>query len=707
MTEELTRKIMELLGSDEALRKRELARRLTLRGAQHKQLGRLLDKLVASGRLEQRRGAYRLARGIMVEGQYSATDRGYGFVAVEGRRDDLLIPARSTGSAMDGDQVKVVVRRSPRDHRDYGEITEVVTRAHSRMVGTYQQQSSGALVLPQGIRQARPVRVRSEAGIVTGDMVIVAIEQFPRGEEFASGRILERLGASDDPQTDIAAVIHAKKLPHAFSPAAIKEAEATVQQIDADDLSGRVDLCEVPLVTIDGETARDFDDAVAVVRESDGYKLWVAIADVAHYVTPDSALDQDALERGTSVYFPGFVLPMLPEALSNGICSLNPQVDRLVMAAELRIDSQGEVRDARFYEAVMNSRARLTYTQVAGCLNGEEGAVPAPLGRQLQVMDELAAILTQRRNERGSLDLDISETEIRVDESGRPIDVVKIERNRAHRLIEELMLIANQAVARYLAKKGRTFLYRVHDAPDQQKLDELQQLAAACGHGFVLGKDLHAALQNLLHDVAGEPEGRLINEQLLRSLQQAVYSPHNIGHFGLAIDDYCHFTSPIRRYPDLQVHRELKLALAGAPEGSGLSIPRLEQLGASCSAQERRAMEAERDLKQLRCCQIMQGRIGEEFSGIVVSVVEFGLFIELDDLLIEGLVHIRAMQGDYYHFDPMHRTLTGERRRQQFHIGMPVRVKVEKVDTIRRRIDFSLVEQPSASSGSAGKKKDI
>lgn len=690
MKDELEQRLLTALAGGKGLRKRELAQRLALRGTQHKQLARLLDKLVAAGRIEERRGSYRLASKVMAEGLYSASDRGYGFVAVEGRQDDLFIPARHTGSAMDGDRVKAVVRRSARDRRTYGEIVDILSRAHDRMVGIYQQHQGQGLVLPQGIRQARPVRVKPAEGVASGDVVLVAIDQFARGETFAAGHILERLGSSGDPQTDIAAVVYSKNLPHVFSPAALQEAAALGHGIDDAELIGRTDLRDIPLVTIDGETAKDFDDAVAAVREADGYRLWVAIADVAHYVAPDSALDRDALERGTSVYFPGFVLPMLPEALSNGICSLNPQVDRLVMTAELRLGRQGDVQEANFYPAVMNSRARLTYTRVAATLDGDTSAVPEDLVIPLQVLDELAAVLARRRAEGGSLDLDIGETEIRVDANGRPLDVVKVERNRAHRLIEELMLAANQAVARYLAKKGKAFLYRVHDAPDQQKLEELQQLAADCGHGFVLGADLHGALQGLLGAVRDTPEGRLINEHLLRSLQQAIYSPHNIGHFGLAAEDYCHFTSPIRRYPDLQVHRELKRTLehAGA---SGLSIARLEQLGAACSSQERRAMEAERDIKQLRCCQIMEKRTGEEFTGIIVSVTEFGVFVELDELLIEGLVHIRSMTGDYYHFDPVHHTLTGERRRQQLRIGLPVRVRVERVDVSRRRIDLSLV----------------
>jgi ribonuclease R len=368
------------------------------------------------------------------------------------------------------------------------------------------------------------------------------------------------------------------------------------------------------------------------------------------------------------------------------------------MTAELHIGLQGEPLAAQFYPAVINSHARLTYTRVAACLDADERTdLAAELVSQLQQMAELARILSRMRTERGSLNLDIDEVEILVDAQGRPVELVKVERTIAHRLVEEFMLAANEAVARFLGGGGWPLLYRVHEVPDPDKLEELQQLAASCGHGLLLGSRLHKSMQVLLNSVAGRPEGRLINQQLLRSLQQAIYTPHNVGHFGLAAEDYCHFTSPIRRYPDLVVHRVLKLAVSGQPKSCAAGIDQLEILGSECSAKERRAMEAERDLLDLRRCQLMLERVGDEFGGIISAVVEFGFFVELDDLLVEGLVHMRTMQEDFYHFDPALLTLTGERQRRQYRVGMPVRVKLDRVDLPRRRIDFVLAESPARS----------
>lgn len=686
--------------------RRALAERLDLRGGERKVLTRVLKQMVRDGVLEEQGGRYHAAAATTVTGTFSRTDQGYGFVVVIGRAEDVFIPAQHVGSAMNGDQVRVRLRRSLRDRRQYGEIAAILTRAHSRVIGTLQLDSAGALVIPHDSRQGPLVRVALVAGVAVGDVVEVAIERYPEGGAPARGRISERLGSATDPHVDVVSVIRTKNIPDSFSAQTMEVIATVATEVSAEDFTGRTDLRNLLLVTIDGETARDFDDAVALQKAEDGsFRLWVCIADVAHYVAVQGPIDQDARERGTSVYFPGFVVPMLPEALSNGICSLNPGVDRLVMTAELQISAQGETLAAQFYPAVMNSHARLTYTQVAACLAGADAAVVSqPVRSQLQQMAELAEILTRMRYERGSLNLDLAEVEIRVDETGRPLELVKIERTMAHRLVEEFMLAANEAVAGFLDRQGWPFLYRVHEEPEQGRLEELQQLAASCGHGLVLGADLHRGLQKLLEAVVDKPEARLISEQLLRSLQQAVYTPHNEGHFGLAAEDYCHFTSPIRRYPDLVVHRILKSALAGQSKKAAPGIEQLELLGTECSFKERRAMEAERDLLDLRRCQLMQDRIGEVFAGIISSVVEFGFFVELEVELVEGLVHIRALKDDFYHFDPAALTLTGERERRQFRIGVPVTVKLDRVDLRRRRIDFVLAE-PAAMIGSAPRQR--
>ncbi len=704
---DLSERIVALLAAGKKLDRRMMAEQLDLRGGQRKELTRVLHQMTAAGQLEQRRGVYRLNPDrAAIEGIFKCTEREYGFVQVGGR-EDIFIPAQHVGSALDGDRVQVEIRRSTHDQRPFGIISTILERARAHVVGTLRQSRSGGLVLPQD-RQAGPtVQVDQVEGCQDGDLVEVLIEQYGEQGTAARGKIVERLGRSGDPYTDVITILRSKKIPDVFSAETLAAVAEVPGQVEDHDLSGRTDLRQLPLVTIDGETARDFDDAVCVRLEPDGsYRLWVCIADVAHYVPFAGAIDVDARERGTSIYFPGFVVPMLPEALSNGICSLNPEVDRLVMTAELKISSTGENLAAGFYPAVMNSHARLTYTQVAALLEGADGqALPANIQKSLQQMADLAKILAQMRYQRGSLNLDLPEVEIRVDDSGRPLELVKIERNIAHHLIEELMLAANEAVAHYLGAHEWPFLYRVHGAPDEAKLEELQQLAAGCGHGLVLGKNLHRSLQELLNNVADQPEGRLISEQLLRSLQQAVYTPHNEGHFGLAAEEYCHFTSPIRRYPDLLVHRVLKQALAGAAKSSASGIAALETLGDECSSRERRAMEAERDLGDLRRCQLMEDRVGETFTGVISSVTEFGFFVELDDNLIEGLVHVRTLTGDFYHYDPTTLSLTGEHSRQQFRVGMSLEVKLERVDTARRRIDFSPLVFPDSNRGEGRKKK--
>ncbi|SEA37987.1 RNAse R [Desulfuromusa kysingii] len=684
-----------------SLTRRELAERLDLHGRERKLLSKALERLNSNGTLQERRGGYRLLpqQQRTLEGLFSLADKGYGFLRLdEEQKEDLFIPARYVGSAMEGDRVQVSCHVSPRDRRHYAKVLKVVQRAHKRMIGFYQQRGKGAEVWPLNKKLGGQILVSRSNNVNPGEIVEVEISQYAHGDIPARGEIVEVIGAANNPQVDIETVIRSHDLPHRFSDAALAQAEIATTSITPEEIVERVDLRHLPLVTIDGETAKDFDDAVALQTQADGsWKLWVAIADVSHYVTPQSPLDIDAIERGTSVYFPGFCLPMLPAALSNGICSLNPDEERLVMTAELLFSADGTRLESNFYPAVIRSHARLTYTQVSVCLqNPAQSDLDIDLIPQLQQMVELATALGQKRQLRGSLDLDLPEVEVVLDSDGAPIDLVKTERTMAHRLIEEFMLAANEAVADYLTEKGWNFLYRIHEEPDLLKLQELQQLAAQCGVGLVLGKKLQTSLQQLLIDIADKPEARLISQQLLRSLQQACYSPVNSGHFGLATDCYCHFTSPIRRYPDLVVHRILKLALSEQPQSASLTMSQLTKLGLDCSTKERRAMQAERDLVNLRCCQVISKRLGEEFSGTISSVTEFGFFVELDGIYVEGLVHLRTLQDDYYHFDSTTMTLVGEHRRNEFRVGMPVKVKVAKVELWRRRIDFSLLENANS-----------
>ena len=471
-------------------------------------------------------------------------------------------------------------------------------------------------------------------------------------------------------------------------------------QVQEDELADRVDLRDMTTVTIDGETAKDFDDAVAVRREQGGkIRLWVSIADVGHYVQEGSLIDREAYERGTSVYFPGQCIPMLPEHLSNGICSLNPQVERLTMTAEMLFDRQGERLESRFYPSVIRSRARLTYTEVSAIIEKDDGQVKAAYPHvvdDLQIMKELAERLMSMRRRRGSLDFDLPEAEIILDLRGRIEDIVRSERNLAHRLIEEFMLAANEAVARYVSDREAPLLYRIHEAPDPEKLQELREFARNFGHDLRLqdSQVRPGQLQELLSEVEGQAEERLINQVLLRAMQQARYSPENAGHFGLAAENYCHFTSPIRRYPDLIVHRILREVILheGLPARRRQELEQmLPQAGEDTSARERRAMEAEREIVTLKKCQFMVERVGEEFEGFISGVQSFGLFVELKDMFVEGLVHISTLEDDFYHYEEEQYRLIGENSRRIFQVGDSVKVKVDNVSLERLEIDFRLV----------------
>lgn len=686
--------LLLLKQSRRRLNRRTLAEQLDLRGQERKQLTRILNQLVRKKVLDERKGLYRLTpQQKLVVGTFSKAEKGYGFLRPDDPElDDLYIPARAVGSAMDGDRIEGSCHFSPRQGRPFARIHKIVERAHKQLIGTYQSRRDAAEVWPLNRSLGGPILVKSRANIVNGDVVNVEIDQYINGPRPGRGRIIEHLGSSDDPLIDIESVIRQHDLPHRFSVESLAQAERLAQNVSSEDIADRTDLRDLPLITIDGESAKDFDDAVAVRQErKDRYRLWVCIADVSHYVEPESCIDNEALERGTSVYFPGTCLPMLPEALSNGICSLNPDEDRLVMTAEMLIDDGGTTLESTFYPAVMRSHARLTYTEVAANLKPRiTSDLTSEMQQQLKIMAKLAKNLSAMRQKRGSLDLDLPEADIVLDQDGRPVDLKKLQRTEAHRLIEEFMLAANEAVAHFLTRSGRPMLYRIHEQPDISKLQDLQQLAAQFGIGMILGSNLQRSLQDLLEAVKDKPEARMIQQHLLRSLQQACYAPENRGHFGLAASHYCHFTSPIRRYPDLAVHRVLKQTLKQR-KNTQPAGKKLQRLAQDCSDKERRAMQAERDLLELRSCQVMADHVGESYRGSIASVTEFGFFVELDDLFVDGLVHIRSL-NDYFQFDPTTMALTGERSRQSYRAGMRVRVRVKQVELWRRRIDFTLAE---------------
>lgn len=685
---------------------REIQELLDLSAGERKVLGKSLKSMVKDGSLVQLKGGRFALPGKvnLVVGTLTVHRDGYGFVTPrDTNAHDIFVPARHVRPAMHGDRVVVRMERALRTGRPEGRVIRVEERAHKTLVGRYRAERGVGFVSPAAAHLHEDILIPLDAaaGAIPGQMVLVEIDSYPGATRGAVGRVSEVLGDASDPDVEIRVAAIQFHLPYEFSPQVQAEADSVPRQITAQDMAGREDLRTLAFVTIDGETAKDFDDAVAIARNGAGYRLWVAIADVAHYVASESLIDSAALERGTSVYFPGACLPMLPEALSNGICSLNPQADRLVMVAELDFDSRGQRTAMRFCPAVIQSRARLTYTEVAAVL---VDADPEALLRQkslladLELMRELAELRIEIRHRRGSLDFDLPEAEIHLDLRGRPENIVRAERNLAHRLIEEFMLAANEAVAAWLVSQHEPMIFRVHEAPSEGKMAAFQEFIAHFNQGISLPVEgvSPKLLQEFLARIAGRPEEQVINHVLLRSLPQAYYSTNNLGHFGLAAENYCHFTSPIRRYPDLAVHRILKNKLAKLKKASPPGKMPLDKIAELSSVAERRAMEAERDIIKLKKCQFMADKVGEKYSGMVTSVHSFGFFVELHEMYVEGLVHVSTLDDDFYQLEEERHRLIGMNRRREFGIGTPVEVFVQKVDYDRREIDFRLVEPTGA-----------
>lgn len=683
---------------------RELLDHFSLSRPQRQAAMRLLKSLVEEGALVHIKGdRYSLPRQLnLVTGTVSAHRDGYGFVSpASGEGSDVFVPARYMREVMHGDRVVVRVEHGLRSGRPEGRIIRVLERAHQTLVGRFEAGRRFGYVVPADPRLGSDLFISKAAArqVRSGQMVVARVDTYPGKNRSAEGTIIEVLGDPADPEVEVLIIAHKYGLPVEFPGEVLAAAAEVPERVEEADRQGREDLRQLPTVTIDGETARDFDDAVSVRREADGQiRLWVSIADVGHYVAEGGPVDLEAYERATSVYFPGKCIPMLPEKLSNGICSLNPGVERLAMTAEMLFDRQGHRLESRFYPSVIRSRARLTYTEVAAMVAQED---PETIARyreiypHLQTMAELARSLTSMRRQRGSLDFDLPEAEIVLDLQGRPENIVRAERNLAHRLIEEFMLAANEAVATFLAGRGTPFLYRVHESPSTEKLVAFQEFIGHFNYGLSLEKGSvdPRKLQGLLAGLEGKPEERMINQVLLRCMRQAHYSPENVGHFGLAADLYCHFTSPIRRYPDLVVHRVLRQVLASGrmPEKRKAHLQEvLPAMGEHTSQRERRAMEAEREIVSLKKCQFMADKVGEVFGGFVSGVQPFGFFVELKELFVEGLVHISSIADDFYVFEEDLHRLVGQHRRRIFQVGDEVRVTVAKVNLDRREIDFVL-----------------
>ncbi|HEY8027044.1 MAG TPA: ribonuclease R [Burkholderiaceae bacterium] len=699
-------------------------------------LTRRLNAMERDGQIKpDRNGKFHLANlASFVEGRVSSHRDGYGFLIPDDGSDDIFLPEKEMQKVLNGDRVQARIIGTDRRGRPEGTIVEVVARANTHVIGRLLNENGVWVVAPEDKRIGQDILLSGSPGKAkTGQVVSVELTEQPSRYTQPVGKIVEVLGDIDDPGMEIEIAVRKYGVPHEFSEAAKKLAAKLPGEVRASDLDERVDLRDVPLVTIDGEDARDFDDAVycepVKIGRVNGFRLIVAIADVSHYVKPNDALDVDALERSTSVYFPRRVIPMLPEKLSNGLCSLNPAVDRLTLVCDAVITAKGEIKAYQFYPAVIHSAARLTYTEVAAILantKGTEAAKRPGLVPHLLNLYEVYQALLQARHARGAIDFETTETYIVCNAAGKIEQILPRTRNDAHKVIEECMLAANVCAADLLERHKHAGLFRIHAAPAKEKLNQVRTFLKQVGLNLG-GGDTPTATDyaELMTKVKTRPDASLLQTMLLRSMQQAVYSPDNIGHFGLSYDHYAHFTSPIRRYPDLLTHRAIKAILLGKrydPKGMDTSelntmlspAARKKQaqdradgkkkregestiwdaLGIHCSANERRADEASRDVEAWLKCYFIRDKLGEEFTGTISGVTAFGIFVQLDALFIEGMVHVTELGADYFQFDDARHELRGERTGIRYQLTDRVTVQVSRVDLDARKIDLRLVTEP-------------
>lgn len=665
----------------------------------------MMDELVDEGlliRTKKRKYAVPEHFGLM-NGKLQMTAKGYGFVSVSPKReDDVFIPPSELGGAMHQDKVLIKVLPSPEgERRREGTIVQVVERANLQIVGTFTGQNDYGFVVPDDPKINKDIYIPTSGlrGAVSGQKVVVAITRWPEEQRNPEGNVTEILGFKGDPGTDILSIIRQYQLPEEFPKRVLKEAEDVPESIAPEELEGRRDLRQKRVVTIDGADAKDLDDAISLEKLENGhYWLGVHIADVTHYVKEKSRLDQEAFERGTSVYLIDRVIPMLPHRLSNGICSLNPHVDRLTLSVFMEINGQGSVVKHEMAETVINSCERLVYTDVSDMLDGVERPELDRLEYlrgDFLLFQELALLLRKRRELRGSIDFDFPEPYITLDKDGKPVDVFERERRVANRIIEEFMLVTNETVAEAFNWMEVPFVYRVHEEPDGNRIENFKKFIWNFGYTLKSSGDEVAPrnMQDLLKELQGKPEEHVVNKLMLRSLKQARYSPECLGHFGLAAEFYCHYTSPIRRYPDLQIHRIIKDMLHNRLTPA--RITQLEEIvrlaSENSSDRERNAEQAERDVDDLKKTEYMVRYIGEEFDGIISSVTSFGLFIELENT-IEGLCRMSDLDDDYYIYDEQNLQLIGERKKKAYRIGDKVRIRVDRANVEIREIGFTIVK---------------
>ncbi|MBN8253049.1 ribonuclease R [Priestia flexa] len=637
-----------------------------------------------------------------VKGKVTGHAKGFAFVVPEEQgADDIFIPPTETNNAMHGDIVLARVLSESSGNRREGTIVKIIERGTQQIVGTYTESKNFGFVIADDKKIAGDIFIPKGArnGAAEGHKVVVELTSYPEGRMNAEGKIVQILGHKNDPGVDIISVIHKYGLPQEFPGDALEQAINTPETISEDEIKGRRDLRDQVIVTIDGADAKDLDDAVTVTElENGNYKLGVHIADVSHYVTEGSPIDVEAAERGTSIYLVDRVIPMIPHRLSNGICSLNPKVNRLTLSCEMEINSAGEVVNHDIFESVIKTTERMTYSDVNKILTDKDEAVRAryeELIPMFERMEKLAEILRKKRMDRGAIDFDFKEAKVLVDDDGHPTDVILRERSVSERLIEEFMLAANETVAEHFHWMNVPFMYRIHEDPKEEKLNRFLEFVTNFGYAVKgTGNDIHPrALQDILEAVAGTPEEMVVSKVMLRSMQQAKYQADNLGHFGLSAEFYTHFTSPIRRYPDLIVHRLIRTYLINnqvdeaTQEKWGEKLP---EIADHSSSMERRSVDAERETDDMKKAEFMADKIGETFDGIISSVTNFGMFVELSNT-IEGLVHVSDLTDDYYRYDERHYAMIGERTGKVFRIGDEIEIKVADVNKDERAIDFVIV----------------
>jgi len=678
-------------------------------------LRRRLNAMVRDGQIfRNRRGGYLSFDHMDLEkGIVQAHADGFGFLAPESGGKDIFLPERQMRKLMNGDKIAVKVTSfDERRERSEGALISVLERAHQSVVGRFYKESGIEYLIPDDKRLTKDILINRDVGhsAKAGDIVMVRISEYPSQHSPAIGIVETVLGQDNAPGMEVTIALNKHNIPHQWNDAVKDEIKAFSGEVDESDKANRLDLRKLPFVTIDGADARDFDDAVYCEPLADSFRLYVAIADVAHYVRRGSALDDEAVNRGTSVYFPGEVIPMLPEILSNGLCSLNPRTDRLSLVCCMEIDPQGNIIRSEFSNAVIHSHARLIYDDVAAALfDGDADALKAiaPIRQDLENLKLVYQALAKARRKRHAIEFETREVVFKYNDQRKIETIEPIERNKAHLIIEECMIAANISAARLLKKVKIPALFRVHEGPNADKLPNLAEFLMSFGIQLKSLEPTPSDYADIIEQAHARPEFEMIQTVILRSMLQASYSPDTkVGHFGLALDDYAHFTSPIRRYPDLLVHRAIKHWIKqGNNQNYDYNLAAMTALGESCSKNERRADEATRDAADWLKCEFLQKHIGQQYSGIVSGVTSFGLFVQLDDLLIDGLVHVTSLKRDYYQFDAAHHRLVGEQTNRTYQLGDRLTIEVARVDMEERKIDFDLISSESSDETRKPKKK--